>query len=99
MTPPVADREHMAGNHVILECDGIHVVLAHLRKGSTCVAAGDTVAAGALLGEVGNSGNTAEPHLHIHAQRPGTEAEPLSGDPLPIRLDGRSLARNARIDP
>lgn len=24
-----------------------------------------------LLGEVGNSGNTTEPHLHLHAERDG----------------------------
>ncbi|MFE2487975.1 hypothetical protein ACFXGR_32770 [Streptomyces mirabilis] len=26
---------------------------------------------GQLLGEVGNSGNTTEPHLHLHAERDG----------------------------
>ncbi|MER7464077.1 hypothetical protein [Streptomyces sp. NPDC097981] len=26
---------------------------------------------GQLLGEVGNSGNSSEPHLHIHAEREG----------------------------
>jgi hypothetical protein len=32
---------------------------------------GQSVRAGDLLGEVGNSGNTTEPHLHIHAERDG----------------------------
>jgi hypothetical protein len=32
---------------------------------------GDTVHAGQVVGEVGNSGNSTEPHLHIHAERDG----------------------------
>ena len=35
------------------------------------VAKGDIVRAGQLLGEVGNTGNTTGPHLHIHAERDG----------------------------
>jgi hypothetical protein len=47
--------------------------------------------------KVGNSGNTGEPHLHIHAQRPGPPGAPWSGDPLPIRFDGRFLVRGERV--
>jgi hypothetical protein len=47
---------------------------------------------------VGNSGNTGEPYLHIHAERPGTDAEPMSGEPLTICLGGRFLVRNQRIE-
>ncbi|MFD8392116.1 M23 family metallopeptidase [Streptomyces sp. NPDC059680] len=35
------------------------------------VTTGQKVRAGQLVGEVGNSGNTAEPHLHLHAERDG----------------------------
>jgi murein DD-endopeptidase MepM/ murein hydrolase activator NlpD len=48
------------------------VVLAHLRLGTVSVTAGDVVRVGQLLGEVGNSGRSTEPHLHIHAERDGT---------------------------
>ena len=35
-----------------------------------------------MIGLVGNSGNSNEPHLHVHAQRPAAAGhEPLSGDP------------------
>jgi murein DD-endopeptidase MepM/ murein hydrolase activator NlpD len=55
------------GNHVILDLgDGVYAVFAHLRRGSLRVAKGDRVQAGDLLGEVGNSGNSSEPHLHFH---------------------------------
>ena len=40
------------------------------------------------------AGNTSEPHLHIHAQRPAESGDFLSGEPLPITLNGRFLARN-----
>jgi hypothetical protein len=46
---------------------------------------------------VGNSGNSDEPHLHIHAQRPGVLWDPFKGDPLPMRFEGRFLVRNDRI--
>jgi hypothetical protein len=55
------------GNHVILDLgDGVHAVFAHLRRGSLKVAEGDRVRPGDPLGEVGNSGNSSEPHLHFH---------------------------------
>jgi hypothetical protein len=98
MRPPQPDRAHMAGNYVLLNCGGVHVLLGHLRPGSVRVLVGEPVAAGAAIGQVGNSGNTNEPHLHLHAQRPATAGhEPLSGDPLPVRFDGRFLVRNDRV--
>jgi hypothetical protein len=62
---------HLYGNHVSIDTGHEVVHLAHLRNGSVKVAVGDTVTAGQLLGEVGNSGNTTAPHLHIHAERDG----------------------------
>ena len=97
MHPPDADRAHMAGNHVIIECDGRWVVIGHMRQGSVRVGAGDVVGIGQRLGSVGNSGNTVEPHLHIHAQTPGTRDAPMSGEPVPMLFGGRYLARNSRV--
>lgn len=94
LPPPQVDRAHLAGNHVILDCAGTWVVLAHLERGSVAVRTGQDIAALAPLGRIGNSGNTSEPHLHLHAQRPGSAAEPLGGEPLAITLNGRYLVRN-----
>jgi hypothetical protein len=94
MPPLQPDRDHLAGNHVFLDCSGRRVLLAHLQKGTVRVHPGDRLATGTLLGQAGNSGNTGEPHLHVHAQRPSKGAAFLSGDPLPIRFDKRFLARN-----
>ena len=97
MQVPLMDREHMAGNYVLLRCTDADVLLGHLKPGSVVVAAGNTVALGDRLGNVGNRGSTGEPHLHIHAQGRGTVSEPLSGNPLPMRFDGRLLVRNDRV--
>ncbi|MCX5388260.1 M23 family metallopeptidase [Streptomyces sp. NBC_00083] len=59
------------GNHVFIDTGDEIVKLAHLRPGSVRVATGDRVRAGEPVGEVGNSGNTTEPHLHLHAERDG----------------------------
>jgi hypothetical protein len=97
MPVPQFDRANLAGNHVILGCGDVQIVLAHLRQGSVRVQVGDRVGVGDRLGEVGNSGGTSEPHLHIHAQRPGSAAAPMGGDPVPMLLAGRYPTRNARI--
>jgi hypothetical protein len=98
MPPPEPDRSQMAGNHVLLECSGVHVLLAHLQRGSVRLRVHQQVRVGTLIGVVGNSGNSNEPHLHIHAQRPATNAaERLSGEPLPVRFNGRFLVRNDRV--
>jgi hypothetical protein len=94
---PETDRAHMAGNNVVLECDGVWVLLAHMRRGSVLVRAGEQVETGRPVGQVGNTGNTGEPHLHVHAQRPGTPTMPLGGEPLPLTIAGRYLVRGQRV--
>jgi hypothetical protein len=91
---PGARPSVLEGNHTILECGDVWVVLAHFQLGSVRVSPGDHVRTGDSLGRVGNSGQSDEPHLHIHAQTPGTQAAPLGGRPIPITFDGRYLVRN-----
>ncbi|NKX45694.1 peptidoglycan DD-metalloendopeptidase family protein [Roseicyclus persicicus] len=97
-TVPQEDPVNRLGNHVILRCGAAEIVLAHMRQGSLRVAPGDVVAVGDPLGQVGNSGASTEPHLHIHAQRPAAPgAPPISGEPLGLRIDGRFLVRGDRL--
>ena len=57
-------------------------------QGTVCVKVGECVMAGQKLGNVGNTGNTTEPHLHIHAEV-GSYPQRFSGNPgIPIRFDG-----------
>jgi D-alanyl-D-alanine carboxypeptidase len=97
MPVPLMDVEVIEGNHVLLRCGDVDLLLAHLVPGSVRVEPGDTVSAGRLLARVGNSGNSSEPHLHVSAQRPGSATQPLSGEPVAILFDGRHPVRNMRI--
>ena len=57
------------GNHVVLEiAPGEFLYLCHFKPGSLRVKVGDVVVLGQEIARVGNSGNTSEPHLHIHLQ-------------------------------
>ncbi|MGO1551851.1 MAG: M23 family metallopeptidase [Micrococcaceae bacterium] len=54
------------GNRVIVRHDdGTFAAYAHLKRGSLAVRVGQRVDAGEMLAEVGNTGNTSEPHLHV----------------------------------
>lgn len=76
----------ITGNHVIVQHDDGHVSLyAHLRRGSVQVAPGQRVAIGEVLGQVGNTGNTSEPHLHVQLME-GPSAMASSG--VPMRWEG-----------
>ncbi len=97
MQVPEVDRDHLAGNHVLLRCADADVLLGHLQPGSVRVQVGVNVVVGDWLGLVGNSGNTGEPHLHVHAQSPGPIEAPLGGDPRPIQFNGRFPVRGDRI--
>jgi hypothetical protein len=98
-TPPESDRRQPAGNHVLLVCSEADVLLAHLMRSSVEVTPGQWVEAGQLLGRVGNSGLSVEPHLHLHAQYRGPAGNFLAGEPMPLRIDGRVLVRNSRLTP
>ena len=66
-TPPPLAR--LTGNYVELRLSpGIYVTYAHMKPGSVRVHAGQHVRRGQLLGELGNSGNSATPHLHLQVQ-------------------------------
>jgi len=81
------NREAPAGNHVVIGCQGIEILLAHFQPGSVAVEVGSTVATGTLLGRAGNSGNSTEPHLHVHAVREGTGGV-MEGEGVPLVVDG-----------
>jgi murein DD-endopeptidase MepM/ murein hydrolase activator NlpD len=66
-TPPSAAE--LPGNRVILRVrPGIFLTYAHLKPGSVRVHVGERVRRGQVLGRLGNSGNSATPHLHLQVQ-------------------------------
>jgi len=97
--PGEMDKKNVAGNHIVICCDDSHVYigLAHLMQDSVLIKAGDRVIVGQALARVGNSGNTSEPHLHIHAKRGGKPESMLDGEGVPMRFGGRWLIRNSLL--
>jgi hypothetical protein len=93
LIPPERYRNEPAGNHLVLWCEGTDadLYLAHLQQGSITVKPGDKVQTGQILGRIGNSGNTSEPHLHIHAEK--------DGKGIPLKFNGKFLVRNSLIIP
>jgi hypothetical protein len=61
--------QNPTGNHLVIQvAPKEYLFLCHLQPHSLKVKKGDTVQQGQELGLVGNSGNTSEPHIHIHLQ-------------------------------
>ena len=87
----------LMGNHVLIETahtSGIAVVaLCHLQRDSIDVTTGQHVVSGQLVGHCGNSGNSTEPHLHLHAVN-GRDI--TRADAVPIQFNG-SIPRNGTV--
>ncbi len=82
-TVPI-NLETIAGNHVILDIgNGNYAMYAHLQPGSIRVKEGDRVRRGQVLGLVGNTGNSTEPHLHFQISN---ASSPLGSEGLPYLL-------------
>ncbi|UWQ95054.1 M23 family metallopeptidase [Rhodobacteraceae bacterium M385] len=92
------------GNGVVIEHeDGWQTQYCHMAQGSVLVRTGDVVAAGDALGEMGFSGSTEFPHLHLTLRHEGEVvdpfdptdsatcgegASPLWGEPVPLAQGG-----------
>lgn len=77
--------ETVGGNHVIIDIgSGHYAFYAHLEPGSLRVKLGDQVKRGQVIGLVGNTGNSTEPHLHFHISDGNS---PLGSEGLPYRYD------------
>ncbi|MEO7578469.1 MAG: M23 family metallopeptidase [Massilia sp.] len=98
--PGQMNTRQIVGNHLIIDHgNGEFSMLAHLRRGSVRVKAGERVAAGQQVGECGNSGNSSEAHLHYQLQ-----AGPVFGvaAALPAQFsgyqaDGKAVARGEPV--
>jgi murein DD-endopeptidase MepM/ murein hydrolase activator NlpD len=88
--------ETVGGNFVILDIgQGRYAFYAHLKPGSLRVRPGDRVRKGQVLGLVGNSGNSTEPHLHFHLS---DGRSPLGSEGIPyVHETFQLLGRCARM--
>ena len=92
----LTDTKKPWGNYVSIYCNDFTVVLAHLQNEIT-VTKNQQLSSGDLIGKVGNSGNSTEPHLHLHAVAgKATNISHLfyTGESLPLAIDDRFLSRN-----
>ena len=76
----------LVGNYVILSCGEIFPLYAHLQSGSVLVRPGDIVRPGDVLGRVGNSGASLQPHLHFQVMD-SPDPFPLFKNLVPFVLD------------
>ena len=85
---PVPPTDALFGNRVVLDVGGgVFVAYGHLAPGTVRVAPGDRVARGAVLGQVGNSGNSGEPHLHLQVMDAAGGPSALDAQGLPFVFD------------
>ena len=82
--PPNPGPNDLTGNFVNQDLGGGRFALyAHLQPGSLRVRPGDVVQPGQVLGLVGNSGNSTEPHLHFHVMDGQGGASNLAAEGVP----------------
>lgn len=73
----IVDAFYLGGNVVYLD-HGAGMVSAYLHLSRTLVAAGDTVARGAVIGHVGATGRVTGPHLHLITRYGNISVDALS---------------------
>lgn len=79
--PEGEDFRSLAGNNVVVKTVHGYLFLAHFKKNSINVEVGEEVSIGQKLGQVGNSGNSTSPHLHIHLMD-GPDPKTANGIPF-----------------
>ena len=83
------DINAIAGNYVAIDHGNGEVsVYAHLKPGSVSVKVGDGVKAGQVIGLLGSSGNSTEPHLHFQVC---DRVEPLACAGVPVNFTNIEL--------
>jgi Peptidase family M23 len=102
ISPPITTPEALLGNYVVQSL-GEHrfALYAHMQPGSVAVAVGERVRRGQVLGLVGNTGNSDEPHLHFHVT---SGPSPLATDGVPyvferFRYDARINGESGEVVP
>lgn len=81
-TGPEAVKGQECGNGLVINhAGGLSTQYCHMRQGSLAVKAGQAVKRGQILGQVGLSGQTEYPHLHLTVRRGDTTIDPFAPDP------------------
>ena len=79
----------ITGNYVMIDHGkNEYSLYAHLQPGSVRVHAGDEVKAGDVIGKLGSSGNSTEPHLHFHVC---DKPDPLMCAGIPVNFSNVTI--------
>lgn len=79
----------ITGNYVMIDHGkNEYSLYAHLQPGSVRVYVGDQVKAGAVIGKLGSSGNSTEPHLHFHVC---DKPDPLMCAGIPVNFSNITI--------
>jgi len=92
VAPPFSN---LGGNYVILDCGDFYPLYAHLQNGSVEVHPGQVVGTGDLLGAVGNSGSSLQPHLHFQVMT-SPDPFPLFQNLLPVAISEAQCKRGGK---
>lgn len=85
---PGVTSQNACGNAVLLRhADGYETLYCHLRRGSVSVKPGARVKTGDVLGQIGLSGQTTHPHLHLTVLKDGTRIDPFRPGGTPQTCD------------
>lgn len=79
-TQPFPAGQDCGNGIAITHGGGWETQYCHLKQGSILVTVGQTVTAGTPLGQIGLSGNTEFPHLHLSVRKDGAELDPFAAD-------------------
>jgi len=80
------------GNHILIRAGTYYVLLCHLKQGSARVGNGATVRLGQHISDVGNSGSSIQPHLHLQVMS-NERYFPLFENLPPFRLTRARVKR------
>lgn len=84
--PDLAGRD--CGNGMVIDHgDGWETQYCHLKRGSVAVRSGQRVGIDTVLGQVGLSGATTFPHVHLSVRHDGRVVDPFAPDAAPATCD------------
>lgn len=88
--------EQLTGNRIIVDIgNGVFALYGHVKNNGVAVKVGEKVKKRQVIGRLGNSGSTTEPHLHFQLMRGPL---PLSFDNVPWEIDHFTLIGSAILD-